>query len=104
MMNKVFIVLVILVLGLAYWTYKGVQMFQAYQVAIDELVDRPEIKESIGPYEIKYDWWFGVFRALRYGEVQEFEFHLNGQLDNAVSAINLKKNMGWEITCINVVN
>ena len=103
-MNKVPIVIVVAVIGLAYWAYKGVQTFQAYQLAVAEIADREEIKEALGAYTISYDWWFGAFRVFRYEKVQEFEFHLNGEFDNAVSAVNLRRDAGWEITCVNVVN
>ena len=103
-MSKKLVFMSVVLLGLAWWTYKGVQTFQAYEFAVSELGRREAIREALGDYEISYDWWFGVFRALRHGEIQEFEFHLTGQRDNAISVVNLRKNAGWEITCINVVN
>ena len=103
-MNKALIVAVIVILGLTYWLYKGAQTYQAYQLTVNELSGRDEIREALGAYEINYDWWFGIFRVLRYGQLQEFEFHLVGQRDSAVSAVNLIKNAEWEITCVNVVN
>jgi hypothetical protein len=102
--NKVLIISVVLIVGLAYWAYKGTQTFQAYQLAVNELSGRSEITDSLGTYEINYDWWFGIFRALRYGKIQEFEFHLVGQRDNAVGVVNLEKNSSWKVICVNVVN
>lgn len=90
--------------GLTYWAYQGVQTWQAYRLAHAELDGRPEIARAIGTYRLSYDWWFGVFRALRYREIQEFEFHLQGDAGAAVAVVNLRKAAGWEITCVNVVN
>ena len=103
-MNKTLIAAIVVILGLAYWTYKGLQTFQAYDLAVNELSERSEIRDALGSYEVNYDWWFGIFRALRYGKIQRFEFHLVGQRDSAVSNVTLEKNAGWGITCVNVVN
>src|SRR5690554_3266180 len=102
--NKILVVAVVLIAGLAYWSYQGIQSFQAYQVAVHTLADRDEIRTALGPYEISYDWWFGVFRALRYQSVQEFEFHLNGRSADAIAVVNLQKSRDWNVTCVNVVN
>lgn len=103
-MNKTLVVVGILAVGLGYWAFKGARTLQAYELARAELEGREEIRAALGPYDISYDWWFGVFRVLRYRDIQEFEFHLSGQKDSAIAAVDLRSNAGWEITCVNVVN
>lgn len=103
-MNKNILWLLVIVAGLSFWAYKVFNTTQAYQVAKATIENRTEITQSIGTYEISYDWWFGVFRALRYGEVQEFEFHLNANKQEAVSVVEVVKKAGiWQVTCTKVV-
>lgn len=104
-MNKNRMWLVVFLCGISIWTYKVFNTSQAYSVAKTALENRVEIDESLGKYNITYDWWFGVFRALRYGDIQEFEFHLSGNKDDAISVVEVvKKENSWEVSCINVVN
>ena len=69
LMNKNRIWLAVFLCGMSIWTYKIFNTAQAYSVAKTALENRIEIDDSLGKYNISYDWWFGVFRALRYGEV-----------------------------------
>lgn len=103
-MKRPVIVVIVLIAGLGYWAWQGAQTLRAYQVAVAELNERPEISRAIGPYQLSYDCWFGVFRVLRHREIQEFEFHLQGESGTAVAAVNLRKSAGWEVSCVNVVN
>ncbi|CCQ10134.1 hypothetical protein PALB_9990 [Pseudoalteromonas luteoviolacea B = ATCC 29581] len=104
-MNRNRMWLIVLLLGMSIWTYKVFNTALAYIVAKSAIENRVEIDESLGQYNITYDWWFGVFRALRYGEVQEFEFHLAGNKSNAISVVEVvKKENAWVVTCVNVVN
>ncbi len=104
-MNKNKMWLAVFLCGMCIWTYKVFNTTQAYIVAKAALENRIEIDESIGKYDITYDWWFGVFRALRYGDIQEFEFHITGNIDEAVSVVEVvKKENTWEVSCIKVVN
>ncbi len=73
--------LVVFLCGITIWSYKVFNMVQAYSVAKLAVENRFEIHESLGKYNLTYDWWFGVFRALRYGDIQEFEFHITGNID-----------------------
>ena len=97
--------LAVFLCGMSIWTYKVFNTAEAYSVAKTALENRVEIDESLGKYNITYDWWFGVFRALRYGEVQEFEFHINGNKADAISAVEVvKREDTWEVSCVIVVN
>ena len=97
--------LIVIVLGICIWTYKVFNASQAYFVAKSAIENRSEIDDSLGQYDASYDWWFGVFRALRYSNVQKFEFHLDGVKADAVGMVEVTKNAGiWEATCISVVN
>lgn len=103
-MNKKVLWLLVIVGGLSFWAFKVFNTIQAYQVAKTAFENRTEITQSIGSYEVNYDWWFGVFRALRYGEVQEFEFHLDANKEQAVSVVEVvKQNSVWQISCLKVV-
>ena len=105
LMKKNNIWVIVIVCGICIWTYKVFNTTQAYYVAKTALENRTEIRESLGEYRVKYDWWFGIFRALRYGEVQEFEFHINGNKADAISVVEVvKKQDEWKVSCINVVN
>ncbi|GAA0856386.1 hypothetical protein [Aliiglaciecola litoralis] len=104
-MNKHKIWLVLIVSVLCVWTYKIYNTTQAYHTAIANIENHDEIEAALGNYRVTYDWWFGVFRALRYGKIQEFEFHLSGDKDDAVSVVEVVKDGTiWEVSCINVVN
>jgi hypothetical protein len=104
-MNKNRMWLAVFLCGMSIWTYKVFNTAEAYSVAKTALENRVEIDESLGKYNITYDWWFGVFRALRYGEVQEFEFHINGHKADAISSVELvKRDDVWEVSCVIVVN
>tara|TARA_R110000868_G_scaffold22870_11_gene93273 strand:+ start:244 stop:594 length:351 start_codon:yes stop_codon:yes gene_type:complete len=103
-MNKNILWLLVIVAGLSFWAYKVFNTAQAYQVAKTAVENQHEITQSIGTYEISYDWWFGVFRALRYGEVQEFEFHLKANEQEAISVVEVVKTDGiWQVTCLKAV-
>jgi hypothetical protein len=103
-MKKILVISIVLVMGLSYWAYRGAQTWQAYRLAVAELSDRSEISRALGAYELRYDWWFGVFRALRYREIQEFEFHIDGRRDDAIAVVNLERSGAWKVICVNVVN
>jgi hypothetical protein len=104
-MNKNKMWLIIIVFGICIWTYKVFNTTQAYFVAKEAIENRAEISESLGNYKVTYDWWFGVFRALRYGKVQEFEFHIMGNKTEAISVVEvIKKQSMWEVSCVKVVN
>lgn len=97
--------LVVFLCGITIWSYKVFNMVQAYSVAKLAVENRFEIHESLGKYNLTYDWWFGVFRVLRYGDVQEFEFHLSGHKDEAISVVEvIKKENSWEVICVKVVH
>jgi len=104
LMKRLVLVTAVLLAGLSYWAWQGMQIYQAYQLAHAELEVRPEITGAIGAYQLSYDWWQGAYRALRYRDFREFEFHLQGESGTAVAAVNMRKAAGWEITCVNVVN
>ncbi len=104
-MNKSRLWLVLILCGMTVWSYKVFNTAQAFTVAKAELENRTEISQPLGEYSISYDWWFGVFRALRYGEIQEFEFHLQGEKDDAISVVEVvKKQDAWRVSCIKVVS
>ncbi|KXI27273.1 hypothetical protein [Paraglaciecola hydrolytica] len=105
MMNKNMLWLIVIIAGMSFWAYKIFNTTQAYHHAKMAIQDRTELVQSLGHYEVTYDWWFGVFRALRYGAVQEFEFHLYADQAEAVGVVEVVKNDGhWAVSCINVVN
>tara|TARA_R110002167_G_scaffold51425_7_gene148832 strand:- start:1192 stop:1581 length:390 start_codon:yes stop_codon:yes gene_type:complete len=104
-MNKNIVWLLVIVGGFSFWAYKIYNTTQAYYVAKTTIENRIEIEQSLGTYKVTYDWWFGVFRALRYGKVQEFEFHISASKGDAVSVVEVVKTQSeWQVSCINVVN
>jgi hypothetical protein len=105
LMNKNRMWLAVFLCGMSIWTYKVFNTAQAYSVAKTALENRIEIDDSLGKYDISHDLWFSVFSALRYGEVQRFEFHINGNKDEAASYVEVVKTEDkWEVSCVYVVN
>jgi hypothetical protein len=90
--------------GVVFWGYKGVQSYQAYQVANASLMNNQTVQQSLGKYHLSFDWWFAPFRALYSTKVQRFEFHLNGEKETAVAFVEVGKADDWFIQRKKVVN
>ena len=104
-MNKNLLWLAVIVAGLSIWAHKIINAVNAYEIAKQTIDNRLDVSESLGDYSSSYDWWFGVFRALKYGEVQEFEFHLEAIKSDATGVVEVTKNTeGWKSSCVIVVN
>lgn len=103
-MSKLTFAIAVFCVSLSVWGFKGVQSYQAYQVAKSNLASRVDVASVLGSYQISYDWWKDADQVLTFSAVDTFNFHLSGELMNALSIVKVSDIDNEIVNCIKVID
>ena len=97
--------MLVFILGMmfVFTAYRLYQASGAYRVAKASLEGDPQVAASLGDYALAYDWWEGAFRIAT-GDISRFEFHLDGDRDDAIAYVEVSRGADWRTDCVRVIN